>query len=58
MISMYSVLTSKKTFLHYNNPFLMPFKKLIDVYSENHMKPVTTLCGQNAEELLTTRIYH
>jgi hypothetical protein len=27
----------------------MPFKEIIDVYSENHTKPINTLCEQNAE---------
>jgi hypothetical protein len=28
--------------------------KIIPVYSENHIKPINTLCGQNAE-LLTVK---
>jgi hypothetical protein len=27
-------------------------KEIIDVYSENHMKPTKTLCGQNVELLI------
>jgi hypothetical protein len=27
------------------------FKEIIAVYSENHMKPINTLCGQKAELL-------
>jgi hypothetical protein len=27
----------------------MVLKEVIDVYLENHMKPITTLCEQNAE---------
>jgi hypothetical protein len=27
----------------------MLFREKIAVYSENHMKPINTLCGQNAE---------
>jgi hypothetical protein len=30
----------------------MLFKEIIALYSENHMKPVSTLCGQNAELLI------
>jgi hypothetical protein len=29
----------------------MLFKEIITVYSENHMKPINTLCGQNVELL-------
>jgi hypothetical protein len=29
----------------------MLFKKIIAVYSENHTKPINTLCGQSAELL-------
>jgi hypothetical protein len=29
----------------------MLFKGIITVYSENHMKPMNTLCGQKAELL-------
>jgi hypothetical protein len=32
--------------------YLMLFKEIIAVYSENHMKPINTLCGQNAELLI------
>jgi hypothetical protein len=32
----------------------MLFKEVIAVYSENHIKPVNTLCRQNAE-LLTAK---
>jgi hypothetical protein len=28
------------------------FKEIIRVYSDNHTKPVNTLCGQNAELFL------
>jgi hypothetical protein len=31
---------------------LMLFREIIAVYSENHMKPINTLCGQNAEILI------
>jgi hypothetical protein len=27
----------------------MPFKEMITGYSENHTKPINTLCGQNAK---------
>jgi hypothetical protein len=30
----------------------MLFKKIIAVYTENHTKPVSTLCGQNADLLI------
>jgi hypothetical protein len=30
----------------------MLFKEIIGVYSENHNKPVSTPCGQNAELLI------
>jgi hypothetical protein len=29
--------------------FLVLFREIIAVYSENHTKPINTLCGQNAE---------
>jgi hypothetical protein len=32
----------------------MLFREIIDVYSENHTKPINTLCGQN-KELLTVK---
>jgi hypothetical protein len=32
----------------------MLFREIIAVYSENHMKPINTLCGKNAE-LLTVK---
>jgi hypothetical protein len=28
---------------------LMLFREIIAIYSENHMKPINTLCGQNVE---------
>jgi hypothetical protein len=31
----------------------MLFKEIISVYSENHTKPIDTLCGQNSELLIT-----
>jgi hypothetical protein len=31
--------------------WLILFREIIPVYSENHMKPINTLCGQNAELL-------
>jgi hypothetical protein len=30
----------------------MLFNKIIAVFSENHIKPTNTLCGQNAELLI------
>jgi hypothetical protein len=42
--------------------WLMLFKEIIPVYSENHMKPINTLCGQNTELLIVkaggTYSYH
>jgi hypothetical protein len=38
----------------------MLFREIIAVYSENGMKPINTLCGQNAE-LLNVKVdgaYH
>jgi hypothetical protein len=32
--------------------WLMQFKEIITVYSENCAKPINTLCGQNAELLI------
>jgi hypothetical protein len=29
----------------------MQFREIITVYSENHVKPIHTLCGQNAQLL-------
>jgi hypothetical protein len=31
--------------------WLMLFEEIITVYSENHMKPINTLCSQNAKLL-------
>jgi hypothetical protein len=40
----------------------MFFNEIITVYSENHMKPMNLLCGQNAELLIVkaggTYSYH
>jgi hypothetical protein len=40
----------------------MLFKEIIAVYSENHTKPINTLCGQNADLLIIksggTHHYH
>jgi hypothetical protein len=40
----------------------MSFKEIITVYYENNMKPINTLCGQNAELLIVktdgTYSYH
>jgi hypothetical protein len=38
--------------LCYKEHLLILFKEIIAVYSENHMKPINTLCGQNAELLI------
>jgi hypothetical protein len=47
----HSVRTAKKTqpitITRIN--WLMLFEEIIVVYSENHMKPIHTLCGQNEE---------
>jgi hypothetical protein len=48
-----SVSTSKKTqgvSVTKVNYFML-FKKIIDVYSENHVKPINTHSGKNAELL-------
>jgi hypothetical protein len=34
----------------------MLFKEIIAVYSENHTKPLNTLCGQNAELLVIIKV--
>jgi hypothetical protein len=34
----------------------MLFKEIIAVYSENHTKPINTLCGQNIE-LLNLKVH-
>jgi hypothetical protein len=59
-----SARTAKKT-QHFSVTkinLLMLFKKIIAVYSENHMKPINTLCGQNTELLIikvtSTHTYH
>jgi hypothetical protein len=39
----------------------MLFKEIIAAYSENHMKPINTLCGQNADLIVEaggTYSYH
>jgi hypothetical protein len=42
--------------------WLMLFKEINTVYSENHTKPINTLCGENAELLNVkaggTQSYH
>jgi hypothetical protein len=41
--------------------WLMLFREIIAVYSENHTRPINTLCGQNAELLIVkpgTSSYH
>jgi hypothetical protein len=49
-----SVLTSKKTQPMYITRinWLMLFREIIAVFSENHMIPINTLCGQTAELLI------
>jgi hypothetical protein len=34
-----------------NHKWLMLFKKITGVYSENHMKLIYTICGQNSESV-------
>jgi hypothetical protein len=36
----------------------MLFREIIAVYSENHMKPISTLCGQSAEVLNVKLVVH
>jgi hypothetical protein len=54
IIFKHSVLTSKKTqsttIAKINQ--LMPFREIIAIYSENHVKPTNTLRGPNAELLI------
>jgi hypothetical protein len=47
------VRTSKRTphFTITKINWLTLFKEIITVYSKNQMKPINTLCGQNAEIL-------
>jgi hypothetical protein len=54
MIFKNSVRTAKKTqhFTITKINWLTLFKEIIAVYSENHMKPIDTLCGQNTELLI------
>jgi hypothetical protein len=49
-----SVRTSKRTphFAITKINWLTLFKDMIDVYNENHTKPINTLCGQNAKSLV------
>jgi hypothetical protein len=59
-----SVRTAKKTqlFTITKINWLTLFKEIIAVFTENHMKSINTLCGQNAELLVTkaggTYSYH
>jgi hypothetical protein len=54
MLFKYSVRTEKKTpdFTITEINWLTLFKEIIAVYSQNHMKGINTLCGQNAEVLV------
>jgi hypothetical protein len=49
-----SFLTSKymKCISIANINWLVLFREIIAIYSENHTKPIYTLCGQNAELLI------
>jgi hypothetical protein len=51
IIFKYLVLTSKKTqrFTSTKINWLTLCREIIAVYSENHTKPINTLCDQNAE---------
>jgi hypothetical protein len=46
------VRTAKKTNLHYKIEWLILFRDIIAVYSENHKKPINTLYEQNVEIIL------
>jgi hypothetical protein len=54
-----SIHTSKKTLQHTKDQLV---REIIAVYSENHTKPINTLCGQNLKLLVVeargTFIYH
>jgi hypothetical protein len=48
-----SVRTEKKTTrLNYKDQLVNAVKKITAVYSENHTKHISTLCGQNTELLI------
>jgi hypothetical protein len=36
----------------------MMFTKVIDVYSENHIKPINTLCGKMQSYLLLKQVVY
>jgi hypothetical protein len=38
--------------LHHKANWLMLFREIITVYSENHMKHINKFCGQNTELLI------
>jgi hypothetical protein len=46
----YSVRKENTTRIHYKDQLIM-CREITAVYSENHTKPIHTLCGQNAEVL-------
>jgi hypothetical protein len=48
-----SVRTTKKIFPHYKDQFVntVTSRKIIVVYSKNHIEPVSIVCGRNAELL-------
>jgi hypothetical protein len=54
-----SVRTSKRTqhFTITKINWLIPFKGIIAVYTENYMDPINVLCGENAE-LLCMQVVH
>jgi hypothetical protein len=55
-----SVRTAKKT-QHFTNTkinWLTLFEETISVYTENHTKHITTVCGKNADVLSGTYSYH
>lgn len=53
-------ISRKQWFFIININWLMQFIEIIPVYSESYMKPVNTLCGQNAKSMndKASRIYN
>jgi hypothetical protein len=54
----HSARTAKKTqhFTITKINWLTLFKEIIAVYSENHMKYISSLCEQNAEEIVDVNV--
>jgi tRNA G37 N-methylase Trm5 len=46
-----SYIEENTSHLQYKDHFLNAVREVIAVYSNNHSKPIDTLCGQNAELL-------